>query len=137
MSHMLQDCAFFSVPQFVIRTGLWPRLKPSQQSLYVGLLHEAERYRSRELLRTDAQLFELCGVSNRSLRNARIKLQEHGLIGFRPLRNGHLYTICDPRTGKPFPGGAKDKKAPSADGGTRNAPGSSPAPPMGTRLSFP
>jgi hypothetical protein len=57
---------FFGVPQTVIRSGTWAAMKPTEQSLYIGLLHESERYRTREFLRTDEQLRQLIGLSSRS-----------------------------------------------------------------------
>jgi hypothetical protein len=101
---------FFGVPQRLVRSGLLTRLKPAQLCLYVGLLHDSERYCTRELIRSDQQLTALTGVSPRSLRDARIKLQEHGLIQYQ-LHPGRrcTYVICDPLTGKPYPLDPKEK----------------------------
>lgn len=137
MSQMLQNCPWFAVPQTVVRGGLWARMKPRERGLYIALLHESERFSTREFQRSDPNLSAVCGVSSRSLRDARIRLQEYGLIRFSPGRSGYQYIICDPRTGKPFPGGAKDKKVPPREGGRQNHPPSSPAEPVGTPLSFP
>lgn len=113
MSQMLQGCPWFAVPQHVIRSGVWHDLKPGEKGLYITLLHESERYSTRQLApRLDRNLSELSGVSPRSLRDARIKLQERGLIQFTPSQHGYIYTICDPRTGFPFPGSPKERIAP-------------------------
>jgi hypothetical protein len=99
---------FFGVPQSVVRLGALAELKPTELKLYLGLLHESERYRTRELRRTDAKLRELVGGSERAFRNARIKLQERGLIQFRAgLGNVYVYILCDPETSQPWPGTSK------------------------------
>jgi replication initiation and membrane attachment protein DnaB len=99
---------YFGVPQQVIRRGTWAKLKPSEQSLYICLLHDSERYSSRELRRTDAQMTELTGVSSRALCDARKKLQEHGLIQYRRSSgNVYVYAICNPETKLPWPGDPK------------------------------
>src|SRR5262249_28225449 len=89
---------------------LLTRLKPAQLCTYIALLHESERYCSRELDRSDQQLTALTGVSARALRDARIKLQEHGLVQYEH-RSGekHRYVICDPATGRPYPFPPKEK----------------------------
>jgi len=100
---------FFGVPQKVIREGLWAKMKPSEQSLFVCLLHESERCSTRELARTDAQLYALSGVSPRAFCNARKKLQERGLILYQRGRgNVYIYAICDPEAGLPWPGDPKE-----------------------------
>src|SRR4051812_19989580 len=99
---------FFGLHQSLIRSGVWASMKPSEQSLYVYLMHESERYRTRELSRTDAQASDLTGLSARSLRDARIKLQEHALVKCgRGAGNVYCYTICNPETGQPYEGDPK------------------------------
>ncbi len=101
---------YFGIPHQVIRGGLWAKMKPSEQSLYVCLLHESERCSTRELQRTDAQLGDLSGLSTRAFCNARKKLQERGLISYKRGRgNGYAYTICDQHTGRPWPGHPKTR----------------------------
>lgn len=97
--------SFFGVHPHLIRSGLWAALKPGAKDLYVFLMHESERTRSRELKRTDAQVRQTVGASGRTLCNARKQLQERGLIQCkRADGNKYIYTICDPVTGKPYPG---------------------------------
>jgi hypothetical protein len=95
---------YFGVPCAALRNRIWPRMRPSEKDLYIALLHESERYHSRQLVRTDADLIRLVGGSSRSLRNARPKLQERGLILYERKSNGYRYTICNPETGRPYPG---------------------------------
>jgi hypothetical protein len=99
---------FFGVPHHVIRSGTWAAMRPTEKSLYVCVLHESERYRTRELQRTDAQLCQLAGLSSRACRDARIKLQERGLIRYKLGRgNVYVYALCNPETGEPWPGDPK------------------------------
>jgi hypothetical protein len=99
---------FFGMPLSVIRSGTWAAMKPAEQSLYTCLFHDSERYRTRELQRTDAQMCELAGISSRSCRDARIKLQERRLVRYkRGARNVYVYTLCNPETGEPWPGDPK------------------------------
>lgn len=99
---------FFGMPQSVIRTRLWAQMKARERTLYTVLLHESERYCSRQLQRTDAELSELSGVCTRSIRDARIKLQEYGLVRSQRGRgNVYTYTMCNPETGQPWPGNPK------------------------------
>jgi hypothetical protein len=111
MSNMLQDCPFFTVPSYSVRIGVLRIMKGSEAKLWMALMHEFERYSTRELIRTDAQLKELSGVSARALRDARIKLQEYDLVSLRRGVAGmYRYVLCDPRTGDPFPGDPKDAR---------------------------
>ena len=99
---------FFGMPHSVIRSGTWAAMKPAEQSLYTCLLHDSERYRTRELQRTDTQMRELTGLSSRACRDARIKLQERGLVRYkRGTGNVCVYTLCNPETGEPWPGDPK------------------------------
>jgi hypothetical protein len=103
---------YFGIPQSVIRSGTWAQMKPTEQSLYICLLHESERYRTRELRRTDAQLCQISGLSSRSFCNARKKLQEHALfLCKRSAGNVYIYTLCNPKTGLPWPGDPKQSVA--------------------------
>jgi hypothetical protein len=101
---------FFGMPQSVMRSGTWAAMKPSEQTLYVALLHESERYCTREFQRSDARISDLAGISPRACRDARIKLQERGLIRYkRGKGNIHVYTLCNPETGQPWAGDPKQR----------------------------
>jgi hypothetical protein len=113
---------FFGVPQAVIRSGTWPEMKPTEQSLYICLLHESERCSTRELLRTDAQMGKLTKLSSRSFCNARKKLKERGLLLYRRgAGNTYIYTLCNPETSQPWPGDPK-RHVPYIKKGDRNTP---------------
>ena len=101
---------FFGVPHDLVRLGLMRRMTPSELALYIGLLYESERCRTREFSRSDQQLTALTGVSECALRDARIKLQEHRLVVYQ-LRPGRRcrYVICDTVTGRPYAGSPKER----------------------------
>jgi hypothetical protein len=118
---------FFGIPPCVIRSGVWAEMTPSEQGLYVCLMHDSERYRTRELTSTDAQLRGATGLSPRSLRDARIKLQERGLVHCeRGTGNVYRYVICNPETGQPYPGDPK-KRVPYIKKGDTEPDGGAPA----------
>ena len=95
---------YFGIPSALIRDGIWKEMLPAEKAVYIALLHESERFHSRELQRTDAELTALCGQSSRALSRARKKLHEHGLIVYMLKSTGYLYVICNPETGQPYPG---------------------------------
>jgi|SRR5215469_8559784 len=73
-------------------------------------MHESERCSTRQLTRRDAALCQLSGLSSRTLCNARKKLQELKLIVCtRGQGNVYRYDVCNPETGKPWPGDPKQR----------------------------
>lgn len=107
------------MPQAVIRDGLWARMRPGEQSLYIFLMHQSERYRTRVIAATDSQISQATGTASRTLCNARKKLQEHGLVQYRAgTGNKYVYTICDPSTRQPYPG---DPRIPQRTGAKSEA----------------
>jgi hypothetical protein len=97
--------SFFGVHPWVIRSGLWAKLKPGEVNLYIYLLEQSERFCTRQIRATDAQIEMAVGTASRTLCNARKKLQENGLIRYeRGQGNKYAYTICNPKTGQPYPG---------------------------------
>jgi len=84
-------------------------MKPGEKDLYVFLMHESERYCTREITVTDATICEVIGTAPRTLCNARKRLQERGLIRHAAGRgNRYTYTICNPKTREPYPGQPRD-----------------------------
>jgi hypothetical protein len=97
--------SFFGVHPCLLRSGLWRKLKPGERDLYLCLMEESERCCTRELTTTDVEVRRLVGTAPRTLCNARKKLQEHGLIRYKAGEgNRYTYTICNPKTGQPYPG---------------------------------
>lgn len=99
---------FFGMPQAFIRSGFCPKMKAGEIRLYLCLMHRSERNSSREVTMTDESVRKDVGAAPRTLCNARKKLQERGLIQCRRIEgNKYMYIICDPDTGKPYPGDPK------------------------------
>jgi hypothetical protein len=102
--------SFFGLHPHVVRSGLWAKMKPGEKDLYVCLMAESERRRTRLIKATDPAIHALVGVASRTLCNARKKLREYGLILYKAEQgNRYTYTICDPKTGAPYPGDPKDR----------------------------
>jgi hypothetical protein len=101
--------SFFGVHPCIVRSGLWAKLKPGEVNLYIYLLEESERLCTRQLTATDDQVRKAVGTASRTLCNARTKLQEYGLIRYeRGQGNRYKYTICNPKTGQPYPGDPRE-----------------------------
>jgi hypothetical protein len=110
--------SFFGVHPFVLRSGLWLKMRPGEKDLYVYLMEESERRCTREIVATDSQVTQLVGAASRTLCNARKKLQEHGLIQYRSGQgNRYIYQICNPKTGHPYPGEPRNRALFSETGG--------------------
>jgi hypothetical protein len=129
---------FFGVHHYVIRSGLWAQMKPGEKDLYICLMEMSERWRTREVTVTDAEIAKAVGVEPRTLCNARKKLCERHLVRCGDAgRRGHTYVICDPETGLPYPGDPKtpvkyQKQPVQTDRGTAPKQPES----YGTRLEF-
>ena len=95
----------FGVPQWVVRSGTWAKMKGAEKGLYVALLHESERLSSRVLRCKDGKLSELSGAAPRTIREARINLQyKHHVVNcvLGP-DNVYSYTLLN-ADGEPWPG---------------------------------
>lgn len=100
--------SFFGVDPYIVRSGLWGRLKPGAIDLYIYLMEESERHCTRRLRITDADVRATVQIATRTLCDVRKQLQEHGLIRCeRSQGNVYTYSICDPRIREPYPGDPK------------------------------
>lgn len=101
---------FFAIPPGVIRLGKWKSLSGIAGKLYVALWHESERYGTRELTRTTKQLIELAGGCRNSYNKARAELIKAGLLRIEQYgTEGFIFHLCNPETGKPWPGDPRKK----------------------------
>jgi hypothetical protein len=117
--------SFFGLHPFLVRSGLWAKMKPGEKDLYVFLMAESERRCTREIAATDAEVTVAVGAASRTLCNARKKLWERGLIQYKAGRgNRYRYVICDPKTGAPYSGGPRERIA--MPKGVRNLPKNGP-----------
>jgi hypothetical protein len=101
---------FFGLSQQVVKSGLWERMLPGEKDLYIYLMLESERRCTRQLRCSDTQIKQSVGVGLRTISRARIKLHERGLILCVPHPGDRYeYVICNPATGKPYPGDPKER----------------------------
>jgi len=92
---------FFTLPQSLVRKGHLAKMRGSEVSLLVFLYHEMERLSKPgfELINLEIELQTNASVS--SIRIARTKLMERGLISIKRVRGGiYEYTLLDPNTGR-------------------------------------
>src|SRR5579863_4904049 len=107
MTTMLER--FFGIPQSVVRDGTLKAMSPCALKLYICLWHESERFSNREFTRTTNELIALVGGAPNSYAKARAELKK-GLICAEPYgEEGFIYALCDPVTGKPWPGPSDQK----------------------------
>jgi len=108
---------FFGIPQAIVRLGKVKSLSGVAVKLYIVLLHQSERYRTRMLRCTTAELEELTGCSRNALTNARADLAHARLVQVqRRGEQGFILHLCDPATGEPWPGDPKQRiRAPKKD----------------------
>ena len=96
---------FFGLPREIVRHGKLKNLSGVALKLYMALWHQSERYRTRMLRCSTAELEELTGCSRNALITARAALARLGLVQSEPHGGqGFVFHLCDPNTGKPWPG---------------------------------
>lgn len=128
---------FFGVPQAAIRSGKLKNLSGFAVKLYVALCHDCERYSTRELKRTTAQLQKLVGGAHNSHIKARKELKKAGLVDFEDGgAAGIIFRLCNPDTGAPWPHNPREKVSyqRKSNDQTASSPHSGPASPSSEEL---
>jgi hypothetical protein len=88
---------FFPVPQVLVKSDLLRLMSYSQLKLYIFLLAEAERKSTAALEFSNQDVRQKTGLSPASLRRARTKLWENGLVdSIAKLGECFLYVVHDP-----------------------------------------
>lgn len=101
---------FFGIPQGIIRLGKMKSLSEAAVKLLMALWHESERNCTRTLRHTTAELRGLTGCSRNALITARADLVDAGLVLVEPYGvRGFVLHLCNPETGKPWPGDPKQR----------------------------
>lgn len=101
---------FFGIPPGIIRLGKVKSLSGAAVKLLMALWHESERNCTRTLRYTTAELEELTGCSRNALITARADLVRAGLVQVEPYGvKGFVLHLCNPETGKPWPGDPKQR----------------------------
>lgn len=94
---------FFTVPQQLVRAGTLHDMKGCEASLVMALHHEMERLSNPVFVIKNADLTKLTGLSTSSLRIARTKLIERGVISARKVLGGaYEYSVLNPQTQRPW-----------------------------------
>jgi hypothetical protein len=119
---------FFTIPQSLVRSGILHDMKSSEVSLVMALHHEMERLSNPVFVTKNADLSKLTGLSVSSLRIARTKLIERGVISARQVLGGaYEYSILNPETQRPWTRTpAKRVRQHGQDSGDRSAPAYEP-----------
>ena len=108
MTVMLRRYSGFS-PE-IFEKGLVLRMRGSSLFLYLFLCRTSDRKSSLQFKASDKEISEQTGASPRALCDARRNLATLGLIHCERCPGGmYTYSLCDPETGRPFPGDPKTK----------------------------
>lgn len=103
---------WFGVPPELFENGIVPKMSESALRLLFYAYWQSDKRSSRRFQATDKEVASDAGVSARSLCNSRILLRELGLlVSSREPGGRYTYEICDPHTGRPYPGDPKAKPA--------------------------
>jgi hypothetical protein len=100
---------WFGVPPEVFQLGFFAKMSPSDIALYFTLCWWSDRKSSRSFEVKDAEMEAHSGLSRRSLHDARKHLSSLGMVENTKNLGGHVYTLCDLKTGLPYPGDPKAK----------------------------
>ncbi len=97
---------YFGMQQHIFRARIAANMKTAAEwKLLAFLDYESQRRSSRELAIEDRKLGMEIGASRSTLLRARGRLRQLGLIETKIRQDGRItYVICDPVTGKPYPG---------------------------------
>lgn len=99
---------WFGVPPELFESGHCAAIGDGAVRLYVLLCWTSDRKSSRKFDLKDSDIVEKTGLSKRSLSAARKQLSGRGLaICDRDPGGYYTYTLCDLKTGRPFPGDPK------------------------------
>lgn len=101
---------WFGVPPELFELGHVAAIGDGAVRLYVFLCWISDRKSSRMFEIKDSYIAERTGLSKRSLSSARKQLSGRGLTFCSRDQGGHYtYTLCDLKTGRPFPGDPKER----------------------------
>lgn len=99
---------WFGFPPELIDNGQVASMSESDLRLCLYLYGKSDRCSSRRFEAKDKDITCKVGISQRSLRDARKHLVQFGIIAIERESGGcFVYTLCDPKTGQPYPGDPK------------------------------
>jgi hypothetical protein len=101
---------FGGYPKPLFDLGYWARMSGGAKGVYITLCDESDNRSTRRFKLKDPELAELSGVSKRRLGDARTELSEMGMVVCEREPGGlFTYELCNPKTGRPYPGDPKAK----------------------------
>ncbi len=101
---------FSGFPPELFEKGIAPKVSNTGLRLYIFLCRHSDRKSSRQFAVSDKEISQHTGASVRALRDARINLTTLGLVVCqRSPGDAYLYSLCDPNTGRPYPGDPKTR----------------------------
>jgi len=100
---------WFGVPPELIAGEFFEKMSPSDLALCVVLYWWSDRKSSRSFEVKDVEMETRTRLSRRSLLDARKHLAALGIVTISRTLGGHTYTLCDLKTGLPYPGDPKAK----------------------------
>ena len=100
---------WFGVPPELIAGEFFEKMAPSDLALCIVLYWWSDRKTSRRFEVKDVEMEARTRLSRRSLLDARKHLSSLGIAVITKTLGGHVYTLCDLKTGLPYPGDPKAK----------------------------
>ena len=101
---------WFGMPPEIVESGKLLQMTHSDLLLFLFVYWKSDRCSSRQFEVKDADISQIAGISKRALRDARIHLIDlRLLLAERQPGAAYTYTLCDPRTGRAYPGDPKEK----------------------------
>lgn len=98
------------MPPELFETGKVKMMSDSDIRFYNYLCWMSDRHSSREFKVVAKEAATRTGMSIRSISTARRHLCQLGLVCCKAIPGGAVtYTLCDVRTGKPYPGNPREK----------------------------
>jgi len=96
---------WFGVHADLVNGGHLVKISHSAVRLYLVLCWKQDITNSRQFKLTDAEIRRRGHVSTRSLSAARKELRGAGIVRYERAKGGvYTYTLCDVKTGVPYPG---------------------------------
>lgn len=99
-------------PIELLSRGHWAQMSGGAKGLYIVLCGASDRRSSRRFELKDEDVVKMAGVSRGTLKAGRKELSEMGMVVCDREPGGRFtFELCNPKTGRPFPGDPRAKVA--------------------------
>jgi hypothetical protein len=103
---------FCGFPKTVLKSHQWAQMSVGAKGVYVVLCGMSDERSTRRFELKDEYVVHMAGVSRGTLNAARKELFKMGMVVCDREPGGRFtYTLCNPKTGRPFPGDPRAKVA--------------------------